>query len=60
MRQFAIYDRGSDTREHPLTTKAVLETIPDLTDNEVERIIDLNKSEVIDLDNGNIIIVRTA
>ncbi|AMM44140.1 hypothetical protein FDG95_gp402 [Pectobacterium phage vB_PcaM_CBB] len=44
-------------REYPLSTKKVLDTVPDISDHEVERIINMNVSESIEIDNT--IIIRT-
>lgn len=57
MREFAIYDKVHREREYPLSTKAVLDIVPDLSDDEVERIIDMNAAESIEIDNT--IIIRT-
>ncbi len=57
MRQFAIYDKQHHEREFPLSTKAVLSTVPDLSESEVESIVNLNVSESIEIDNT--IIIRT-
>lgn len=57
MREFALYDKVHQEREFPLSTKAVLDTVPDLSDVEVESIINLNVSESIEIDNT--VIIRT-
>ncbi len=57
MREFAIYDKLHQEREYPLSTKAVLETVPDISEQEVERVINMNVSESIEIDNT--VIIRT-
>ena len=58
MRQFTIHDKENGKSDHCLSALRVFETIPDLTETEVEQIIDLNVSESCDF--GNILVVRTA
>ncbi|AFC21468.1 hypothetical protein GAP32_020 [Cronobacter phage vB_CsaM_GAP32] len=57
MREFALYDKVHLEREYPLSTKKVLDTLPVLTDLEVEIIINLKVSESIEI--NNTVIIRT-
>lgn len=58
MREFTVTDTKSGDWEHRVKLIQVLESIPDLSNSELERIVDLQVQQSIDID--NITVIRTA
>lgn len=59
MRQFTLHDKVFNSTLHRKSLREVLNTVPDLTDEETDKIASLESGYSLDLDNGNIVIIRT-
>ncbi len=57
MREFTLRELSHNFSEHQKNLQTVLETIPDLTNDEIERIVDLQVAESLTLD--NCMVIRT-
>lgn len=57
MRKFTLREISHDVTEHNNDLKTVLETIPDLENDEIEGIVSLQVGESLTLDNS--VIIRT-
>lgn len=57
MREFTLKETSHDVTEHKQDLKTVLETIPDLTNDEMESIVNLNVAEGLTIRNS--LVIRT-
>lgn len=58
-REFSIHDKYFNSTINQKNLKSVLEIIPDLSNDEIESIVNLNVSESVEFDSGKIIVIRT-
>lgn len=60
MRQFTLHDKVFNSTLHQKSLRDIMDTVPDLTDEETDKIASLESGYSLDLDSGNIVIMRTA
>lgn len=57
-REYSISDKDTGAADHKLFLLDVIKTVPDLTNDELESIVELEVGTSIDIDT-NIIVIRT-
>jgi hypothetical protein len=58
-REYTVSDKDTDAIKHKVVLLEVIETVPDLTNDELCSIIDLEVGQAWEI-NSNILVIRTA